>query len=138
MLKLNEFNKSNIGAGVVVRCNETGEQFTTKQVGYTMNYARDAAGRVFSDDGVTIFTRRAISSRKPVTLYISGVRQGADVTGWKGDVHGKVVAHTSWTRWSIYGSYDMHSVQVRMFDGSLWRGRFGGMNECVTLKPIGA
>lgn len=127
----------NINLGDLLTCSVTGKTFKAKRVGFTTNYATNSKGEIFSDEGVFIATQNDIKNREKVSLYISGeVTQGSSVTGWKDDKHGTVYSVISWDRWSYFGKYKMHSVEVRMFDGSLWRGRMSSNGECITLKHI--
>lgn len=122
--------------GEMITCVETGKVFLGEAVGCTTNYASDAEGNLFSDEGVDIRQKRALLDRtKPAYGYLS-----SDVkyfTGWKGNTLGTVVA--KWTinnsrqSW-VHGS-TMQAVRVRDVHGNLWYGRGNG-GIAITLRAM--
>lgn len=134
MLLLNERNTlptSQIVFDVtVLRCAVLGVDFIAKRDGISTNYARDAQGRIYSDAGVLEAMKRDIRARKPLTVYANG----REVTGWKSSARvGHIVGgHVFWHNWAA----QMKHITVRMFDGSLWYGKYSHMRgDAVTLRP---
>lgn len=121
----------------VLTCAITGAHFVAQRETITTNYATDSKGNIYSDEGVHIATRRDILDRLPTALYCTHKTHGSAATGWKGDKHGTIVGVLSWQRWSKHGRYTMYSLDVRMFDGSLWRGRVSSSSDAVTLRYVG-
>ena len=119
--------------GQTLTCAETGRQFIGATDGHTFNYAhRVSTGGVLSDEGVNIIERRILLDRtKPFFCYLSG--DGSAVTGWKGNVLGRVVSSgTSRTGW--HGSTLTH-IRVVDVHGGRWHGKGAGRGMCITLRP---
>lgn len=128
----------NIKIGDTLTCHITGKQFTAQVVnGFTTNYATDGKNNVYSDEGVTIATRRDISNGISTTLYATHKTHGSAITGWKGDKYGEIIGVTEWERYSRYGAYKMYALRVRMFDGSIWQGRVSEQSGAITLRKKG-
>lgn len=86
---LHEMSESLIGQ--TLTCAETGKQFIGAVEGFSTNYARDSAGRVYCDEGVDAREKRDMLDRsKPFTCYISS--DGKHATGWKGNILGRVIS----------------------------------------------
>lgn len=117
-------------------CAETGKRFIGAVDGISTNYARDAEGNVYSDEGVDIRERRELLDRsKPFTCYLSS--DGKRATGWKGNKLGDVVRSNSvrLTRRSYtHGAY-IWAVRVRDVHGALWYGR-GSPGIVITLRAM--
>lgn len=125
--------KSLIGNPLV--CHETGKAFVGEVVGFTTNYARDAQGHVFSDEGVDIRERRdMLDHSKPFYCYISS--DGTKATGWKGNELGRVTWSKSTNARCSFGGY-YKSYNVRDVHGAMWHGR-GASGMCITLRPMKA
>ena len=119
--------------GQTVTCAETGKQFTIERQGMTFNYATDAQGNVYSDEGVDIRERRELLDRsKPFTCYLSS--DGKHVTGWKGNILG-TVTYESTSRTGFYGSKLTH-IRVRDVHGAGWYGKGSGRGMCINLRPM--
>lgn len=117
--------------GQTLTCTETGKQFIAARDGITTNYARNAAGEVFSDEGVDIRERRELLDRsRPFFCYVSG--DGRRVTGWKGNKLGEVVSS------SVGGGFGGRLLHVRVRDvhGGLWHGKGAGAGMCITLRAM--
>lgn len=120
-------NKSLIGE--TLTCTETGKQFTGASDGCTVNYARDAEGNIYSDEGVEIREKRELLDRtKPFFCYLSG--DGKNVTGWKGNVLGKV---TQETKGGGFGNSLTH-IRITDIHGNTWYGKGAGRGMCITLR----
>ena len=121
--------------GQVVTCAETGKKFKITSDGFSSNFALDAAGNIFSDEGVNIREMRELLDRsKPFNCYLS--MDGKHVTGWKGNVLGDVIRKSTviLTRIShTHGKY-IYAVQVRDVHGGRWYGR-GSPGICISLRP---
>lgn len=116
--------------GATVTCAETGRAFIVARDGCSFNYATDAAGRIYSDEGVNIRERRELLDRtRPFGCYISG--DGKRVTGWKGNTLGTVV-RSSRIR-NPFGGY-LLAVTVCDVHGGYWHGRGAGEGMCITLR----
>lgn len=121
--------------GDVLTCHETGKQFVAAPDGCSTNYARDAQGNIYSDEGIAIMDLRDLLDRsKPFTCYISS--NGKHVTGWKGNVLGTVVSSSrvKLTRWSALHGKTILAIRVRDLHGGFWYGR-GSEGMSVTLRP---
>lgn len=135
MLMLNQKNPAPKGLiGAVLLCQKTGKQFVGKREDFTTNYATDRIGYIYSDEGVFQSTREDIANEESISMYISGTSQGTPVTGWKGDIHGRVLYCQTWKRYTRYRSFEMQQYKVRMFDGSIWTGRKSSDNDVITLR----
>jgi hypothetical protein len=124
-----------INFGDTITCAETGKQFVAAQDGISTNYARDAAGNVYSDEGVDIRERRELLDRtKPYFAYLSS--DGTRVTGWKGNTLGHVAYSRpcKLTRMSYTHGKEYQSVFVRDVHGGTWYGR-SSPGVCITLRP---
>ena len=120
-----------INVGDALTCAETGKQFVAARDGCSFNFARGRDGSIISDEGVDLRERRELLDRTlPFTCYLSG--DGKHVTGWKGNVLGRVVreseARTGWHRSTI--------THVRVIDchGNPWHGKGAGRGMCITLR----
>lgn len=114
----------------ILTCSVTGAQFIAKRDGISVNYARDRDGRIYSDAGVHAQIKQDIQARKTQALYISG----RNVQGWKSSsIVGTVISsNVIYHNWAT----QIKHVTVRMFDGSLWYGRYAHLSgELCTLRP---
>jgi hypothetical protein len=124
-----------INFGDTLVCAETGRAFIAARDGITTNYARDAAGNVYSDEGVDIRQRRELLDRsRPFYCYLSG--DGRTVTGWKGNVLGYVRALSVDSRHSGLARCRMTRIRVQDVHGAWWHGRGAGTGMAVTLRPM--
>lgn len=134
MLLLNQCNavrvQDMILGTTVLTCAITGNTFIAKSEGCTFNFAWNAAKRPVSDAGVNQDLRAQVAKRERMAAYIVG----NTVQGWKSSmplgqvVSGRVTYHAR--------AVQIKHVTVRMFDGSLWFGKYGHLNsELCTLKP---
>ena len=129
--------ESLIGKEIV--CAETGKRFIGEAQGCTVNYARNDAGEIFSDEGVDIREKKGLLDRtKPFFGYISS--DGKLFTGWKGNELGRVVQ--SWSiqltrrsNWHDAKSYRF--FKVLDIHGGLWSGR-GSAGMCINLRAVKA
>lgn len=120
-----------IEIGQTLTCHVTGKAFTAARDGFTTNYATDAQGRIYSDEGVDITQRREMGARKgPVGAYVSS--DCKRVTGWKGNTLGTI---TQATRGRVGFCPDGLYVTVRDVHGGYWHGRNAGPGMCITLRP---
>lgn len=131
-------NAPDIRIGDVLTCAETGKQFFAARDGISVNYARDAEGNIYSDEGVDIRERREMLDRsRPFGCYVSS--DGKHVTGWKGNVLGDIVRakrialpfgwRCSFTRGTDYNAYTVRDVH-----GAYWHGK-GSPGVCINLHP---
>ena len=121
----------NISIGDTLTCAETGATFIAAIDGCSTNYARNAAGEVFSHEGVDIRQRRELLDRtKPFSCYVSS--DGNSVTGWKGNVLGRVVQR------GVGGGFGGRMLHVRVRDvhGGMWHGKGAGNGFCITLRAM--
>jgi hypothetical protein len=120
-----------VNFGDVLTCAETGKTFTAARDGITTNYARTSDGQILSDEGVDLRERRELLDRsRPFGCYLSC--DGLHVTGWKGNVLGRVVRESeSDTGW--HGSTITH-VNVIDCHGNPWHGKGAGRGMCITLR----
>ena len=117
--------------GQTLTCAETGKTFVGAAAGCSTNYARDSAGRVFSDEGVHLREVRGLLDRsRPFTCYLSS--DGRRVTGWKGNTLGHVTRETS-SRSGWHGSEITH-IRVTDVHGNEWHGRGAGRGMVITLR----
>ena len=124
-----------INIGDVLTCAETGKTFIAAQDGITFNYAQDHAGNVYSDEGVDIRERRELLDRsRPFGCYISG--DGKHATGWKGNILGTVIAHSSAR--NGWASSEIHYWRVRDVHGHEWYGRNAGTGMFIALRATKA
>lgn len=122
--------RPNIHIGDTLTCGETGKTFTALSDGFTTNYATDAHGNIYSDEGVDIRERRELLDRtRPFYAYISG--DGKHLVGWKGNVLGDVVYHTTGCSGFVHS---MHFYRIRDIHGGEWYGRNGGSGMCIILR----
>ena len=122
--------------GQTLTCHETGKTFVAAIDGCTTNYAINDAGEIFSDEGVDLAQKRDLLDRtKPFLCYVSS--DGKAVTGWKGNILGKVVQKIPCrlTRKSHWHGKDYSSVRVQDCHGGLWYGR-GSAGLAITLRPM--
>ena len=120
--------------GHSLTCAETGKQFIGATEGFTTNYARDSAGRVYCDAGVDAREKRELLDRsKPFTCYISS--DGKHATGWKGNILGKVISSSpiKLTRWSCFHGKYIQAYRIRDIHGGVWYGR-GNPGMCINLR----
>lgn len=125
-----EFKQINVGD--TLTCAETGNTFIAAADGCRFNYARNHAGDIFSDEGVHLREVRDLLDRsKPFGCYLAG--DGKTVTGWKGNVLGRVTYETE-SRTGFHGSSLTH---IRVFDvhGNRWHGKGAGRGMFITLRP---
>lgn len=116
-------------------CKETGKTVAIESGGFTFNYARDADGNYYSDEGVDIRERRELLDRsKPFFAYLSG--DGKRLTGWKGNILGTVIwrrpcklTRRSW----MHGEY-IDAVRIHDVHGGLWYGR-GSPGIAIKIFP---
>lgn len=120
-----------VNMGDTLTCTVTGKQFIAARDGISVNYAWGKDNTIISDEGVDIAERRELLDRtKPFYCYLSS--DGKSVTGWKGNVLGRVVmsseSHTGW-----HGSTLTH-VRVVDVHGNKWHGKGSGNGMCITLR----
>jgi len=121
--------------GRELTCAETGKRFVGAVDGCTTNYARDAQGNVYSDEGVDIRERRELLDRtRPFYCYVSS--DGRHATGWKGNELGRVTRSTP-TRIRTVFAGCLTSYRVRDCHGGEWYGR-GAPGMCITLRACKA
>jgi hypothetical protein len=114
-------------------CHITGKQFVGESQGCTVNYASDAQGNIYSDEGVDIAEREQLKDRsKPFCCYLNS--DCSKVTGWKGNILGMVISRGITPRRRNYPA--MTSVHVRDCHGGLWYGRGQGGSVYITLRPL--
>ena len=121
-----------IEIGQILTCTETGKQFAAASDGFTYNYARDREGNLFSDEGVDIREKRVLLDRsKPFCCYLS--RDGQHVTGWKGNILGRV----TWSSESRTGWHGSRLTHVRVTDvhGNPWHGKGAGSGMFIRIHP---
>ena len=118
----------------ILTCTETGQKFLAQsESGFTTNYAKDKEGNIFSDEGVHIRLKRNIIEDKIIGCYVSC--DGETIQGWKDNqILGKVICR--YTRNNGFcGKLD--HIEVRMFDGSIWKGKYNAKTmQCVTLRKV--
>ncbi len=117
--------------GDMLTCAETGKRFVAARDGCSTNYARGRDGSIISDEGVDLRERRELLDRTlPFTCYLSG--DGRHVTGWKGNVLGRVVRESE-SRTGLHRSTITH---IRVIDcrGNPWHGKGAGRGTCITLR----
>ena len=122
-------NESLIGKTLV--CAETGKTFIGAAQGCTSNYARDAQGNVYSDEGVNIRELRYIKERTaPVSAYVA--MDETRITGWKGNELMRITAIGE-----AYAGFCGKQTYVQAIDkqGKLWHGRCMGPGTCITMRP---
>ena len=126
-----KLNNHAVALGATVNCHVTGKPFITAREGCSFNYAWDREGHIISNEGVDIAERKELLDRtKPFFCYLSC--DGRHVTGWKGNILGDVVWHsTSTTGW--YGSSITH-IRVIDVHGNKWHGKGSGRGMCITLR----
>jgi hypothetical protein len=120
-----------IEMGQTLTCSETGKQFIVARDGCSVNYAWGKDNAIFSDEGVDIYEKRELLDRsKPFFCYLS--RDGKHVTGWKGNILGRVVlSSVSKTGW--WGAKLTH-IRVIDVHGGRWYGKGSGNGMCITLR----
>lgn len=123
----------NIEIGQILVCHKTGKPFIAAQDGFTTNYATDAEGNVYSDEGVNMMGMERIRDQsKPIGAYISS--DGKNITGWKGNTMAKITQmSTSRTGW--HRSEITHIRAVDQFGGR-WYGKGAGRGMYITIRPI--
>jgi hypothetical protein len=125
-------NQTTIKIGDALTCAETGKRFTAALDGCSFNYAVSSTGEALSDEGVDLRERRDLLGRvQPFTCYLSG--DGLHVTGWKGNILGRVASETT-SRTGWHGSTITH---IRVIDvrGQPWHGKCTGRGMCIRLHP---
>ncbi len=131
-------NASDIRIGDVLTCAETGKQFFAASDGISTNYARDAEGNVYSDEGVNIRERRGLLDRtRPFDCYVSS--DGKHVTGWKGNVLGDIVRAVRTPlpfgrQFSHWHGKEYSAYTIRDVHGAYWHGK-GSPGVCIRLHP---
>lgn len=122
--------------GDTLCCTETGKAFTVTSDGCVSNYATNAQGQYFSDDGVVRCDRRRLLDRtRPVLAYMA--QDGGSVTGWKGNYLGEIVQSTVvplTCRSHTHGKY-IQAVRIRDIHGAYWYGR-GSPSLAIVLRPM--
>lgn len=117
--------------GSTVVCAETGKQFVVAHHGISFNYGYDSEGRVYSDEGILIRTKRHLKERKgPIGVYVSS--DGQTITAWKGENLGRI----TWSEEKLSGFAGrlLHVNAVDEFGGT-WYGKGLGKGMCITLRP---
>jgi hypothetical protein len=118
--------------GDVLTCAETGKRFIAAHDGCSFNYATGRDGAIISDEGVDIRERRELLNRsRPFTCYLSG--DGLHVTGWKGNILGRVTSETT-SRTGWHGTAIAH-IRVIDVHGQPWHGKGAGRGMCIRLHP---
>ena len=118
-----------------VTCAETGKAFIVARDGCSVNYAMDAEGHIYSDEGVDRRERRALLDRtQPFVCYVSS--DGRHVTGWKGNILGDAeqLGTVKLTRQSFVHGTTINSYRVTDVHGGKWYGR-GSPGIAITLRP---
>ena len=119
--------------GDIVTCAETGKPFIVQCEGAGLNYAHDAAGNIYSEEGVAIRNRRELLDRtRALSAYISD--DGRHVTGWKGDVLGDIVQWMSTLRG--FGDSEILCFRMKDVHGQWWSGRGAGKGRYCTLRAM--
>ena len=119
-----------ITLGDTLTCHETGKVFTADISGGSYNYALGSNGAVYSDEGVALFEKRALLDRSmPFVCYLSGEH----VTGWKGNVLGRIVSFSMRRSW--FGVSRIMHVQVVDIHGNKWHGKVSETGSAVRLFP---
>lgn len=115
----------------ILTCHKTGKQFTAQQDGCSYNYAKDSKGNIYSDEGVYLSLKDEVLTQNKIGAYADLDKR--IVQGWKSEhVLGKIICHYV-ANSGFCGKMDF--IEVRMFDGSLWKGKFKSASmQCVTLK----
>lgn len=120
--------------GETLTCCETGKQFIGAADGISTNYATDASGKIYSDEGVAIREARDLLDRsKPFYAYVSS--DGKSITGWKGNILGAITgaSRIRLTRLSYtHGKYINHYI-VRDVHGGMWYGK-GSPSIAIKLR----
>lgn len=117
--------------GKTLVCAETGKAFVGAYDGCSTNYARDKAGRVYSDEGVHIRESREVQAHNaPFFAYVSS--DGTAITGWKGNKHMTVTAKGK--TGSGFGGSQWH-IEARDTFGNWWHGLNGGPGMYIRMRP---
>lgn len=130
--------------GKEITCAETGKVFIGAVEGFTTNYATvetklpnsEDSREYLSDEGVNIRERRELLDRsKPFYAYVSS--DGKSVTGWKGNVLGRITSATNYrlTRQSYTHGRTINFYRVTDVHGGLWTGR-GNPGIAIKLHPV--
>jgi hypothetical protein len=125
-------NRPQINIGDTLICSVTGKQFVAEMEGCSFNYALGHDGRIYSNEGVDIAERQELKDRaKPFFCYLSG--DGKTITGWKGNVLGRVV----WSSVAHNGFHGSPITHVNVIDvhGGKWHGKGSGNGMYITLHP---
>ena len=115
----------------VLTCHKTSKQFIAKQDGCTYNYAKDSKGNIYSDEGVYLSLKDEVLTQSKIGAY--AILESKTIQGWKNEhILGKIICHYV-ANSGFCGKMDF--IEVRMFDGSLWKGKFKSSSmQCVTLR----
>ena len=123
------FQSPEVGCTIV--CAETGKQFVVERQGCTVNYGYDSDGRVYSDEGILIRTKRHLKESKgPIGVYVSN--DGRTITTWKGGQLGHITR--SEEKWSGFAGRLLYVNVVDEFGGT-WYGKGLGRGMYITLRP---
>lgn len=124
-----------IKIGQTLVCAETGKTFVAESDGVTCNYATDNDGKVYSDEGVNIRERRAVTERKgPFYAYLS-----SDAGQFKGQIHGwkgnrLLTVISAGPTGGGFGGTQWH-VRAKDDQGREWYGRNGGPGMYIKMVP---
>ena len=114
-------------------CHETGKQFLAEREGCSVTYAKDAKGNIYSNEGVYIGLKRTVKQDSILYAYVDNSQKV--IQGWKTEhILGKIIYHYVRNN-GFCGKMD--HVEVRMFDGSLWKGKYKSDSmQCITLRKV--
>lgn len=120
-----------ISGETILTCHKTGKQFLAEKGGCSVNYAKDSKGNIYSDEGVYLSLKDEVLTQSKIGAY--AILESKIIQGWKREhVLGKIICHYV-ANSGFCGKMDF--IEVRMFDGSLWKGKFKSSSmQCVTLK----
>ena len=115
----------------VLTCHKTGKKFTVQRDGCSFNYATDSKGNYYSDEGVYLALKDEVLKDTKIFAYADLNKR--IIQGWKSEhTIGKILCH--YTRSNGFCG-KMDHIEVKMFDGSLWKGKFKSESmQCVTLR----
>jgi hypothetical protein len=112
--------------GETKTCAYTGKSFVIESDGYTFNYAVDAGGNIYSDEGVYLKAKADLEAGAPCCGYMSD----NCITTWKGQ---KLMNCSAWLirKYSFSEVWGVHAYDRK---GRLWKGRSGGTGMWANLK----
>lgn len=115
----------------ILTCHKTKKQFLAEKDGCSVNYAKDSKGNIYSDEGVYLSLKDELLTQNKIGAYAD--LKSLVIQGWKNEhILGKIIYHYV-ANSGFCGKMDY--IEVRMFDGSLWKGKFKSSSmQCVTLK----